>query len=74
MIKVKRAWLLKNLPASVVVELEDGTLKHFNKMLKSLTEADLKPYNSSHPKSYPRTHCKEFGWAFYPIFNLEKIK
>ena len=73
MLKVKKAWFLKNLPMSVVIELESGELKQFNKLLANVTEEDLKPYKTYHPDKIVGTHKKDLMSSLYPIYNLERI-
>lgn len=72
MLKVKKAWLLKNLPMSVVVELENGEMKHFNKLLGNVTEEDLKPYKSYHPEKVRKIKKKDLLNCLYPVYGLEK--
>lgn len=52
---VKAAWMIPQLPMSLVVELPDGTLKFFGVVQRGAppADSDLREYKGYHPNTIP---------------------
>lgn len=49
--EIINAWILEASSTRIIIELPDGSLKHFQmKPYRQITEADLEPYRAAHPR------------------------
>lgn len=65
---INGAWYVDALPTAIVVELQDGTLKHFNLTpFRHLSEVDLKPYRGYHPRKMKGQPLPNYLYRFYGL-------
>ena len=66
--KINGAWYVDEFPTAIVIELQDGTLKHFNLTpFRKITDADLKPYKGYHPRKMKGQPLPDYLYRFYGL-------
>lgn len=70
---INGAWYLDALPTCVVMERMDGTLaKFFLTPFRSITEKDLTPYKSYHPRKCKGQPLPDYLYKFYGLARNEE--
>ncbi|MFT9055464.1 MAG: hypothetical protein ABF449_02395 [Ethanoligenens sp.] len=67
---INGAWNISAYPNEIIVELSDGTLKHFFiNPFRKITDKDLHQYNGYHPRKAKGQPLPDY---MYPLYGLER--
>ena len=70
---VNGAWYLEALPNQIVTELEDGSLAmFFINPFRAITDKDLRPYKSYHPRKCKGQPLPDYLYRFYGLQRNEE--
>ena len=72
--KINGAWYVDALPTEIVIELQDGTLKHFNLTpFRHITDADLIDYKGYHPRKMHGQPLPDYLYGFYGLEKSDEV-
>lgn len=72
--KINGAWYLDSLPNVAIIEKEDGVLaKFFIVPFRAITDNDLTPYSSYHPRKCSGQPLPNYLYKFYGLEKNDEV-